>query len=587
MSSDANNANNAVDQVPAEDQRLANKRHRNKRREENRRVRSLIPFWCAAVLFALVPVARWFLFETDHQFANLAGAGIAILGCVFVAIGIWQVFAKTLLQKLLFLATPLVVAGIGFSLFEFVGMTGETVPVFRPRQWSNVAPAQASTPAVAVDQESPPLGVVPTADAIPIASSQFLGPDRNGIVQDDRFSVAWSEQLPSVLWKIPIGAGWSSFAIRDGLAVTFEQIDAQECLTAFSLTTGQVVWRFKTPGKHYHPMGGLGPRSTPTIFGENVYSQSALGIISCVVLRTGEPVWQQDLLKLAGVSQEQSESAISWGRSGSPLVFEDQVVIPFGGKTGDPSLKTLISLDKNTGKVLWTGGDQQISYSSPALLTLRGVRQIVSVNEGAATGHDPHNGNVLWSTPWPSRSNGEACSSQPVAVDDHRLLLGKGYALGSKLIDVQCSGGDAGRQWDPANWKVETVWASNKIMKTKFTSALFYEGMLYGLSDGVLECIDPKDGTRVWRGKRYGHGQAIIVNGHLLVIAEDGRVALIPASESSRGKEVAEMPILDGITWNVPAVAGPYLLVRNAEFAACLLSPKRTGQDAGSPPNVQ
>ena len=543
-----------------------------------------ISLWIACGFFALVPVARWLFFEKDHQLANLAGIGVAVLGGLAAYVGIWRLVANTWFRRLSLLLAPFVLVAVYLSLFEFVGMTGETLPVFRSRLGNKKT---TSIPATSTDFTAAERNRDRGSLLSPIESTQFLGSDRNGIVQEDRFSVLWNEQLPSVLWKVPIGAGWSSFAVSDGLAITSEQIDAQECLTAFELTTGSVVWRFMSPGRHYHPMGGLGPRATPTIHQGKVFSQSALGVVSCVKLKTGELVWQQDLLKLAGISQEASEIAITWGRSGSPLVFDNQVVVPFGGKAGAADLKTLICFDLNTGNVLWTGGDQQISYSSPALLTLRGVRQIVSVNEGSATGHDPKNGNVLWSTPWPSRSNGEACSSQPVAVDDHRLLLGRGYALGSKMIEVQFSNSNRENALDPTNWKVDTVWASHKVLKTKFTSAIPYNGLLYGLSDGVLECIDPKDGARIWRGKRYGHGQAIIVNGHILVTSEEGRIALIPATESSRGKPIAEMPVLDGITWNVPVVAGPYLLIRNAEFAACLISNKGMGQDAGTKPDVQ
>lgn len=540
-----------------------------------------ISFWVALGLFSLVPVTRSLLFETDHQFANLGGAAVTLLGCIASFVCIWRIFANTFLRRMLMLASPVTLAAIGYCLFEYVGVTGETVPVFRSRfgfnQKSNI-PASPSN-SVKTDRNVEPESV---SISKPIESNQFLGSDRNGIVQDDRFSTAWDAQLPSILWKIPIGAGWSSFAVRDGLAITLEQIDAQECLTAFELETGKVVWRHKTQGRHSHPLGGLGPRSTPTIHRDLVFSQSALGIVSCVKLRTGELVWQQDLLKLAGISQEISEKGVLWGRSGSPLVFDNQVVVPFGGKASDGPLKSLISFDLETGKQLWSGGDQQISYSSPALLTLNGVRQIVTVNEGSVTGHDVRNGEVMWSAPWPSRSNGEACSSQPVAVDGRRLLLGKGYAQGSKLIEVSHSGTNPEAESDPAFWKVNTVWESNKALKTKFTSAIAYEGLLYGLSDGVLECVDPKDGTRVWRGKRYGHGQAIIVNGHLLILAEDGRLAIVLATGSSQGKAIAELPALDGITWNVPVVAGPYVLVRNAEFAACLVSRKSEGHDAGS-----
>ena len=160
--------------------------------------------------------------------------------------------------------------------------------------------------------------------------------------------------------------------------------------------------------------------------------------------------------------------------------------------------------------------------------------------------------------------------------------MGKGYALGSKLIELSYSGTSESNESDPAFWKVDTVWSNTRILKTKFTSATAFDGLLYGLSDGILECVDPRDGSRVWRGKRYGHGQSIIVNGHLLITTEDGRVVLIPATASDQGHEIAQLPVLEGVTWNVPAVAGPFLLIRNAEFAACLFSKKDAGHDAGS-----
>ncbi len=523
----------------------------------------------ALVVFATVPLARWYVFETDHQLANLFGMGIAFLGCLIVYIGFWNRFATNIVRKFLFLVSPIAIVIVGLSFFEFVGFTGETLPVFRRK--ARGKELQLSD-AVSIREKN----------ISPFESTQFLGSDRNGVIQNNEFSVSWNEHLPPVVWKIPIGAGWSSFAVSHGLAITLEQIDDQESLTAFELTTGKVAWRHKTPGRHTQAFGGLGPRSTPTIHGETVFAQTALGIVSCVELETGKLVWQQDLLKLAGIDQETSEKAILWGRSGSPLVFDDQVVVPFGGKTGDNGTRSLISFDLKSGQRRWSEGDQQIAYASPVLLTLCGVRQIVSINEDSATGHNPLDGKTLWSTPWPSKSNADACSSQPVALDDRRLLLGKGYSQGSKLIELIYNGTKEENEYDVAFWKVDTLWSSNRVMKTKFTSATAYHGLFYGLSDGVLECIDPKDGTRVWKGKRYGHGQSIIVNGHILVISEDGRVVLVPATDAGQGREIAGIQALEGITWNVPTVAGPYLLIRNAEFAACLISDKGEGHDAGT-----
>ena len=523
------------------------------------------PKWLSILLsisllaLALVPVARSVLFEIDHQFANLAGGALLLTSTVVGFAGLWLWFARTRLQHLAFAIMPFALAGSALALFEYVGVTGETVPVFRVRSWSSKSRSNESL------QTAPKL--VPAA--MRFQSSQFLGNARDGVVQNDEFSVAWKERLPRVIWRKPIGAGWASFAVGDGLAITLEQMDEQECITAFGLTSGDVHWRISLPGKHFQAVGGVGPRSTPTIHQAKVFAQTATGIVLCAELATGKVVWQKDLLQLAGIDQATSEKGISWGRSGSPLIVDNQVVVPFGGKLDDPNIKSLIAFDLETGNVLWTGGESQIAYASPMLLTLSGVRQIVSVNEGCATGHNPANGDVLWTTPWPSKSNGDACASQPVAIDDRRVLLGKGYALGSKLFETVFTGKMPDNAYDKAFWQTNTIWSNTRILKTKFTSAISYKGYLYALSDGVLECVNPSDGSRIWRGKRYGQGQAIIVNNHVLVSAEDGRIALVSIQD---GTTIAEMQVLDGITWNVPAVAGPYLLMRNSEEVVCLVS---------------
>ncbi len=524
-----------------------------------------ILFSISLLALVLVPIARWFLFEVDHQFANLAGAGLSLISAAFGFAGLWLRFARTRLQHLAFAIVPIALAGSTLAVFEYVGVTGETVPVFRMRSWLSKSPRAKEMFSKEKLQSTPKLDRA----AMRFRSSQFRGNARDGVMQNDEFSVAWKERLPKVLWRKSIGAGWASFAVGDGLAITLEQMDEQECITALELTTGDVHWRIALPGKHLHAIGGVGPRSTPTIHQAKVLAQTATGIVLCADLESGEVIWQKDLLQLAGIDQATSEKDIAWGRSGSPLVVDKQVVVPFGGKREDPNIKSLIALDLGTGDVLWTGGESQIAYASPMLLTLSGVRQIVSVNEGCATGHNPANGDVLWTTPWPSKSNGDACASQPVAIDDSRILLGKGYALGSKLFETVYTGETPDNAYDKAFWQTKTIWNNTRILKTKFTSAISYKGALYGLSDGILECVDPSDGSRIWRGKRYGQGQAIIVNDHVLVSAEDGRIALISIQD---GTSIAEMQVLDAITWNVPAVAGPYLLMRNSEEVVCLLS---------------
>jgi outer membrane protein assembly factor BamB len=151
-----------------------------------------------------------------------------------------------------------------------------------------------------------------------------------------------------------------------------------------------------------------------------------------------------------------------------------------------------------------------------------------------------------------------------VQIDGNRILVGKGYTQGSKLFEVSIDGSD-----DP-KWSTKDIWAINKILKTKFTSSIPYDGKLYGLSDGILECVKPDDGSRIWRGQRYGQGQSLMVNGTLIISSEDGRLVAV---DRETGKPIAEMSVLEGVTWNTFAVAGPYLLVRNGTEAVCLSSP--------------
>ncbi len=520
----------------------------------------------ALVLLAFVPMIRLALFETDHQFANLGGMVFGILATfvgwlwILVQPGLrWPIRASIFLF-------PFVACGLFVQLFECVGVTGETWPVFRMRgSVSRPISASRSVPSGSSAGRKKLAGV---------SSFQFLGSDRNGIVHSPSFAVDWDRNPPKLLWKQSIGEGWASFAVHDGLAITLEQIEADEAVTALDIETGEIVWQYISPGRHANALGGVGPRATPTISERNVYSQTAVGKVLCNRVDSGELLWQVDLLKLTGLDQESSEKVIQWGRSGSPLVYDDVVVVPLGGQKESAEPKTLIAFDRNSGEIRWKGGPHQISYSSPILATLCGVRQIVSVNEGNASGHDPSDGHVLWTTSWPSNSAGDACASQPVIMEPNRVMLGKGYALGSKVFEVEWS--EAGRSSDPydaASWSVSDVWSNTKILKTKFTSAIAMSGFLYGLSDGVLECVRPEDGTRVWRGKRYGQGQSLVVNDHVLVTAEDGRIALIATEQiegAVPGTVVAELPVIEGITWNVPTVAGPFLLIRNGEYAACL-----------------
>lgn len=531
------------------------------------------PLVMGGIAIAAIPLARWSLFEVDHQFANFAGAGCAAFAGLmgFLALLLYPKIGKRV--KLAIMAMPIVGLVVFWAMYEFIGFSGEVVPTFRLRSYLRQRPTIRPTR----PDESGFAQSDPTRKA---RFTQFLGDSRDGIIDDRSFSMEWDKKLPEVVWRHAIGEGWSGFAIAEALAVTLEQVGEEEALTALKLATGEFAWQVKMPGRHFNALGGLGPRSTPTLVESHgqwsVVALGATGHLVRVELLTGKPIWKIDLNELCGLSQSEFELDVLWGRSSSPLVKDGIVYVPLGGRTIDKdSAKSLIAIGFEDGKERWRNGAAQVAYASPAFLEVDGVPQVVSVNEGCVTGHDPSTGAVLWTSPWPSKSNADACASQPVQVDGRRLLIGKGYAQGSKMIrvirkrgEVRNSDGDSHEV--TGGFEAEDIWVNTKTLKTKFTNAIHLEGRLYALSDGILECVDAATGDRVWRGGRFGQGQILIVNGTILVLSEDGRVAAV---EIHQGKTIAELPVLEGITWNTPAVAGPFLLVRNGSEVVCLQSP--------------
>src|SRR5262249_44058000 len=156
------------------------------------------------------------------------------------------------------------------------------------------------------------------------------------------------------LWRQKIGAGWSGFAVHSGAAVTMEQRGEEELVTCYVAATGKAVWSHAIRARHEEFLGGPGPRSTPTIVGGKVYALGATGVLRCLDLQTGQLRWQTDLLEEGQVTREADNYNIQWGRSNSPLVVHQKLIVPLGGTTSAPT--SLIAFDKDSGDRLWTGG---------------------------------------------------------------------------------------------------------------------------------------------------------------------------------------------------------------------------------------
>ena len=367
----------------------------------------------------------------------------------------------------------------------------------------------------------------------------FRGPGRDGIIPGTRIKTDWSTSPPVQLWRREIGPGWSSVAVHGELLYTQEQRGEDEFVTCYSATTGNPVWAHRDAARFWESNAGAGPRATPTLHGGRVYTFGATGIVNALDAANGAVLWSRNAASDTGVKVP------GWGFASSPLVVDDMVVVAAAGK--------LVAYDLATGAPRWLGPDGGDGYSSPQLVTIEGAPQVLLMSAVGATSVAPADGKLLWKYAWPSDTR----IMQPAVTADGDLLITKGDAMGGvgmRRITVVHG---------PTGWTTEERWTSSGL-KPSFNDSVVHNGYVFGFNGGILACIDVKDGTRKWKGGRYGNGQLVLLRDQdlLLVISEEGELALVKAAPD-QFTELAHFPALEGKTWNHPVLAGDRLLVRN------------------------
>ncbi len=420
-----------------------------------------------------------------------------------------------------------------------------------------VAKAPETTKPSPVETPAPAKATPPPAVAMDIQWPGFRGPARDSIVHGVQIDTDWAKSPPSEIWRRPIGPGWSSFSVAGDLIYTQEQRGNDEIVAAYKLTTGEPVWRHRDAARFYESNGGPGPRGTPTLSNGRVYALGATGILNVLDARTGAVVWSRNAVTDTGATIP------GWGITSSPLLFDDMVVVATSGRLG--------AYEAATGTKRWVQQTAGGGYSSPHLVTIDGVKQIVLISGGGASGVSPADGRVLWRDPLWQDGIGIV---QPAAVDGD-LLIAAGDAMGGigmRRLGVSQSAG---------KWSATERWTSRGL-KPYFNDFVVHKGHVYGFDGSILSCIDVKDGTRKWKGGRYGGGQLVLLADQdlLLVISEEGELALVKATPDQFTELAPKTPAIEGKTWNHPVVVGDLLLVRNGEeMAAFKLPVARTSHE--------
>ncbi len=449
------------------------------------------------------------------------------------------------------MAAAILIACGAFALVRTGGVSGDGDSDFH---WRWTQSAEERLLAVGPEkQPATPAAREPAAHAATPAPSStskpgaewpgFRGPRRDDTIQGVRIATDWSASPPVKLWRRPIGPGWSSFAVQGDLFYTQEQRGDDEIVSCYKLTTGEPVWRHRDAARFWESNAGAGPRGTPTLSNGRVFALGATGILNALDARDGAVVWSRNAASDTGAETP------GWGFSSSPLVVNDVVVVAASGR--------LAAYDVATGSPRWTVKSGGGSYSSPHLMTIGGVTQVLMLNSEGATSVAPADGTRLWDHEWPGSP-----ILQPALTSDGDVLITTGDmsgGAGTRRIAVARG---------PSGWTVEERWTSRGL-KPYFNDFVAHKGHAFGFDGSILASIDLNDGARKWKGGRYGHGQLLLLPDQdlLLVLSEHGELALVKATPDAF-TEVARVPAIEGKTWNHPVLVGDVLLVRNGEEMA-------------------
>lgn len=373
---------------------------------------------------------------------------------------------------------------------------------------------------------------------------QHLGPQRNGTTEAMPLGDDWRTTPPKPIWSVDVGAGFSGPVVAGSKLILAHRIEDEELVDAYDATTGERLWRSAAPADYRDRFGfNDGPRATPTIDGDSVYTLGAAGLIRCLDLATGQERWRVDTHDRFDVAEG------FFGAATSPLVDGNRLLVNIGGRQAG-----IVALDTRTGQTLWTATGDEASYSSGIIATLAGERLAVFFTRSGLRVVDPGSGQLRYSFPWRARIAASVNAATPLVVDGE-IFLSSSYNTGAVLLS-------------PDGNEVKPVWSGDRSLSNHYATSVYRDGYLYGF-DGrqefgpELRCVEWKTGRVMWSHKQSA-GSLVLAGDALLVLDETGQLQrLRPTSE--RRELVTEAKLIDGTVRALPALANSTLYLRTEE----------------------
>ncbi|MBN1798208.1 MAG: PQQ-binding-like beta-propeller repeat protein [Spirochaetales bacterium] len=361
---------------------------------------------------------------------------------------------------------------------------------------------------------------------------QWRGTNRNSISTEKNWNPYSLQSAAKVLWQINIDKGYSGLAITGDRIYTMGNNGSKDTVYCLDKNTGRILWQYS-----YTCSGGQypGPRATPTVDNDRVYTLSGKGNLYCFNALNGSVKWSKNLQSAFGVSLP------TWYLAGSPLVVDNMLILN-ANVSG-------LAFNKFSGATIWASRPGTGGYASPVYFKSGGTRGVAIFGQKALYGVELATGNVLWSYPWITSNDVNA--ADPL-VFGNKIFISSGYGKGCALLEYTSS-------------SVRRMW-QNTALASHFTSPVYFNGFIYGVhgnaGNGRLRALDPVTG-QIKLEKTLGFGSFIIVDNKLIYVRENGTITIAAASPYQYS-EIASTKILSSTHWTPPSFSNGRLYIRNA-----------------------
>lgn len=384
-----------------------------------------------------------------------------------------------------------------------------------------------------------------SAQSSPQDYPQWRGRNRDGAASGFTEPKAWPEKLTR-RWKVEVGEGYATPIVVGRRVYAFTRRDDNEALLALDAATGKIVWQtgYMAPPLETGSVAsahGNGPKATPLFHKDKIYTLGLSGIMSAFDAATGKLVWRKPA----------PPESPYYGMAVSPVGDKDVVIVHPG------SHGPLTAFDANTGAVKWVANGDS-SWASPIIVTLGGIRQVVSMTSKSVISVAVADGALLWEHPW--KSSATASAITPIVYGETIIVASQRMPV-TALKPTRRDG----------KWAVEVVW-ENKEVSLFMSSPALIGATLFGLSEkssGQFFGLDAKTGKTLWLGQpREASNTAVVKAGDLLFMLNDDAELIVARSSQTGFEPLKRYTVADSATWAQPAITGKRVFVKDVTSLA-------------------